>query len=127
MELKTYRGDCHCGAIRFEVDAAENFVAQSCNCSICQRIGFIHLIVPKNQFRLLQGQNNLNNYQFNSKVAQHYFCKTCGIKSFYVPRSNPDGVSVNVRCLDIDQNAVVIEQFDGQNWEASVEQLKHLT
>ncbi|NVK22057.1 MAG: GFA family protein [Kangiellaceae bacterium] len=125
--LKTFQGGCHCGAIQFEVDAERQFIAHACNCSMCQRVGYLHLIVPKKQFRLTQGETNLACYQFNTKVAKHYFCQTCGVKSFYVPRSNPDGISVNVRCLNVDLANVVIEPFDGRNWEQNAETLRHLS
>jgi hypothetical protein len=116
--MKTYKGGCHCGAVRFEVEAPEPIPATECNCSICSRTGFLHLIVPRARFRLLSGQESLGNYTFNTRVAQHLFCKICGIKSFYVPRSNPDGYSVNVRCLEgYPDLPMTISQFDGRNWE----------
>jgi hypothetical protein len=114
-----HRGACHCGRVRFEVDAAANIDALECNCSICSKSGFLHLIVPRSRFRLLQGSADLATYTFNTGVAKHLFCKTCGIKSFYIPRSNPDGYSINVRCLDrrtISQ--VNVTSFDGKNWQA---------
>ena len=89
--------------------------------------GFLHLIVPRDQFRLTKGKENLSCYTFNSGVAKHYFCKTCGVKSYYIPRSNPDGVSVNVNCLRLDEDqTLTIEEFDGQNWENNAASLKHL-
>jgi hypothetical protein len=118
-ELRTYRGRCHCGAVRFEVDAPARVTVQDCNCSMCAATGFLHLIVPSSRFRLVSGADNLTDYRFNTGVARHLFCKVCGIKSFYVPRSNPDGYSVNLRVLDRRQfEAVTIVPFDGQNWEA---------
>jgi len=113
-----YHGGCHCGAVRFEVEAPERFTALDCSCSICSMTGFLHLIVPKSRFRLLKGEESLATYTFNTGVAQHKFCRTCGIKSFYIPRSNPDGVDVNVRCLDERPQDMSIESFDGGNWEA---------
>jgi hypothetical protein len=112
-------GGCHCGAVRFEVEAPERVVALDCNCSLCAMTGFLHLIVPASRFRLLQGRDNLATYTFGTRTAQHHFCRTCGIKSFYVPRSNPDGFDVNVRCLDRPPPELVIEPFDGRDWEAS--------
>ena len=103
-------------------------VAQSCNCSICARTGFLHLIVPASAFRLLQGAGELTTYTFNTGVAKHLFCRICGIKSFYVPRSNPDGYSVNLNCLvpgTIEQ--VEVEAFDGKNWEQHGAALIHLS
>ncbi len=112
-----YKGSCHCGAVQFEVEAPEKIKCGDCNCSICAKSGFLHLIVPMSKFKLLQGEDNLTTYTFNTGVAQHKFCKTCGIKSFYIPRSNPDGVDVNVYCLDPQPVEISIEPFDGQNWE----------
>ncbi len=116
-----HTGGCHCGAVRFEVEAPEAIHATECNCSICSKSGFLHLIVPRSAFTLLSGQENLQTYSFNTGVAKHLFCKTCGIKSFYVPRSHPDGISVNVRCLDESTvRSVHIEPFDGVHWEQSM-------
>lgn len=125
---KTYRGGCHCGAVRFEVAATEPIQALDCNCSICGRTGFLHLIVPASGFRLLSGADSLSSYTFGTGVAKHLFCRHCGIKSYYVPRSNPDGFSVNVRCLDgyPDLN-MSIEAFDGRNWEAGGPALRNLS
>jgi hypothetical protein len=127
-ELITHRGGCHCGAVRFEVEAPRDLEIQSCNCSICAKTGFLHLIVPKSRFRLLSPQENLATYTFNTGVAKHHFCRICGIKSFYVPRSNPDGYSVNARCLDDGTVGVMnITPFDGRNWEANGGTLSHLS
>lgn len=93
-------GGCHCGAVRFEVEVPEEPRLVECNCSICSMSGFLHLIVPLSRFRLLSGETQLTTYTFNTGVAKHTFCKVCGIKPFYTPRSNPDGVDVNVNCLD---------------------------
>ncbi len=126
--MKEHKGGCHCGAVRFEVEAHENPVVQECNCSICSKAGFLHLIVPASRFRLLQGADSLATYTFGQGVARHLFCKVCGIKSFYVPRSNPDGFSVNVRCLDEGTiGTVTIEPFDGKNWEQHGHTLAHLS
>lgn len=112
-----YHGHCHCEAVQFEVEAPEKLVCRECNCSICRLTAFLHLIVPKSAFRLVQGRETLTTYTFNTGVAKHYFCSICGIKAFYVPRSNPDSYDVNVRCLDPMPEKVTIETFDGQNWE----------
>ena len=106
----THSGGCHCGAIAFEVEAPARIVAADCNCSICRMSGFLHLIVPRSRFRLLQGADQLTEYKFNTGTARHLFCSRCGVKSFYVPRSNPDGYSVNVHC----QNPATIEQVEAQ-------------
>lgn len=122
-----YHGRCHCGAIQFDVDAAENIECQECNCSICRSSGYLHLIVPKSAFHLRQGHESLTTYTFNTGVARHLFCRNCGVKSFYVPRSNPDGIDVNVRCLDPMPENMTIEPFDGQNWEENAHELRHLS
>ncbi|MFK8019055.1 MAG: GFA family protein [Pseudomonadales bacterium] len=124
-KLKQYSGGCHCGAVRFAVDAAEPFDIEDCNCSICRKAGALHMIVPSSRFKLIQGQESQSTYTFNSGVAKHHFCTRCGIKSFYIPRSNPDGVSINVRCLDGEPPAMNIVEFDGQNWEQNAHSLTH--
>lgn len=114
--MKT-QGGCHCGAIRFEIEIPEQPVhVLDCNCSICRMTGFIHIIVPHEQFELLSGRNALASYRFGTGTAEHLFCRHCGVKSFYQPRSHPDAWSVNANCLDhpID---LEIERFDGRNWE----------
>jgi len=128
MEKITHRGGCHCGAVRFEVRAPARVAVQRCNCSICAKTAFLHLIVPGADFRLTSGQDRLGTYTFNTGVARHLFCTVCGVKSFYVPRSNPDGWSVNLRCLDPGTvESVVFEDFDGQDWEKSGAALAHLS
>ncbi len=123
----THAGGCHCGRVRFEVDAAARIEALDCNCSMCAMSGFLHLIVPRERFRLLQGEQGLSTYTFNTGVAQHRFCRVCGIKSWYVPRSHPDGIDVNVRCLDPRTiQAVATTPFDGRQWERSVVALRDL-
>jgi hypothetical protein len=115
-----HEGACHCGAVRFEVEAPAEVEALSCNCSICARTGYIHLIVERQRFHLLQGGEALTEYRFGSGTARHYFCRICGIKPFYVPRSKPDGYSVNLRCVDRQGfRKVEVVGFDGRNWEAA--------
>ena len=116
--LKTHTGGCHCGAVRFEVDLPDAFEVEDCNCSMCAMSGNIHVIAPASRFCLLKGADNLTEYSFNTGTAKHLFCRTCGIKSFYIPRSNPDGLAVTWRCLDDWQDLdVKVSKFDGQNWE----------
>jgi len=126
--MVTHRGGCHCRRVAFEVDAPAELLVQDCNCSICRMTGFLHLIVPKARFRLLTDPAELTEYRWNTGVARHLFCRTCGIKSFYVPRSNPDGIDVNVHCLDPATVAALrVEPFDGSNWEANAAGLAHLS
>jgi hypothetical protein len=120
------RGSCHCGAVRFEALSGSPVEVEACNCSICRRVGFRHMIVPQSCFRLIQGKDALTSYRFNTAVAEHTFCKICGVKPFYTPRSNPDGVSVNANCFDDGEAPDLIEvAFDGQNWEANAASLAH--
>jgi hypothetical protein len=127
-DLTWRSGGCHCRAVRFEAALPARVTAQACNCSICAMTGFIHAIVPASRFRLTQGQDQITTYVFNTGVAKHTFCKVCGVKSFYRPRSNPDGWSLNVRCLDPAEDLDFdIEPFDGQNWEAHAAGLAHLS
>lgn len=128
MAKVTHKGGCHCGAVRFEVRAPAKVLVQKCNCSMCAKTGFEHLIVPAADFKLVSGEDMLTTYTFNTGVAKHLFCKRCGVKSFYVPRSNPDGFSVNLRCVDPGTiTEVLYEDFDGQNWEKSGASLAHLS
>lgn len=124
----THRGRCHCGAVRFEVDALARIAAIECNCSICRMTAFLHLIVPTTRFRLTRGEEMLSEYTFNSGVARHRFCRACGIKSFYVPRSNPDGIDVNVRCLDAGTiEGIDISPFDDNDRDAATAAIAHLS
>jgi hypothetical protein len=119
--MQTWEGGCHCGAVRFRVSGDLSRVSD-CNCSVCTKKGFLHLIVPPEQFELLRGQDAIATYQFNTGTARHMFCRHCGIHSFYVPRSDPDKIDVNVRCLDgVDVTTLNIQPFDGRNWEDAIE------
>ncbi|MEP5569781.1 MAG: GFA family protein [Halioglobus sp.] len=120
-----YTGGCHCEAIRFEVEAPDEVEVERCNCSLCSKAGYLHLIVPLSKFKLLSGSEAISTYTFNTGVAKHTFCKVCGIKPFYTPRSNPDGIDVNVNCLDALPAKVNIVEFDGQNWEDNAHELAH--
>jgi len=113
-----HKGQCHCGRVTYEVEAPEDLEVSECNCSICSKSGYLHLIVPSSKFYLKSGEDDLEIYTFDTNEAKHMFCKTCGIKSFYIPRSHPNGVSVNVRCLeDSTIKSFTVECFDGRNWE----------
>ncbi len=114
----THTGGCHCGRVRFEVTAPAKIRVSECNCSICTKSGYLHLVVPVERFKLLSGGDSLATYTFNTGTAKHLFCKVCGIKSFYVPRSHPDGISVNARCLDpgtVEEMSVRVT--NGREWE----------
>jgi len=121
-----YHGGCHCGAVRFDVEAPAHLDVSECNCSICRKTGFLHLIVPLSKFRLLSGKDSITTYTFNTGVAKHTFCSVCGIKPFYTPRSNPDGIDINVRCFD-ETPAMTVTQFDGVNWEQHAHTVAHLS
>ena len=124
-EPVTHTGGCHCGRVRFEVVAPAEIEAVDCNCSMCRRSGYLHLIVANDRFRLLSGSDALTEYRFNTGTARHLFCSVCGVKSFYVPRSHPDGWSVNVRCLEAATiKSVTVRPFDGAHWEASIDGLR---
>lgn len=122
-----YQGSCHCRAITFEIEAPAKIEAIHCNCSICNKSGFLHYIIPLNQFSLLTGQDHITTYTFNTGVAKHTFCKVCGVKPFYTPRSNPDGIDINVNCLDTKPEEIAVADFDGENWEAGADSLAHLS
>jgi hypothetical protein len=110
-------GGCHCKAVRFRCKLPpEPFPALECNCSICSATGFLHVIVPHSDFTLESGDEALTSYRFGTGAAEHLFCKTCGIKSFYQPRSHSDAWSINAKCLD-EPVALAIEPFDGKDWE----------
>ncbi len=115
----THGGGCHCGRVRFEVIAPKSLRVSECNCSICSKAGYLHLVVPAAQFKLLSGDDTLKTYSFNTHTAKHLFCSVCGIKSFYVPRSHPDGISVNARCIDSETiEELTVTPLNGREWEA---------
>jgi hypothetical protein len=119
-ETFTLHGGCHCGAVRFNVTVPQQVKITDCNCSLCAMAGYLHLIVKADAFELERGADQLSEYRFNTGTARHLFCRTCGIKSFYVPRSHPDGYSVNWRALDSSAGvSATIMPFDGANWEAA--------
>jgi hypothetical protein len=115
----TLSGQCHCQTVRFECETPVKVDVLDCNCSMCRLTGYLHLIVKKAHFRIVAGADNLSEYRFNTHKAQHWFCKTCGIKTFYVPRSHPDSVSIHLKAVDATQLQVTLVPFDGQNWEAA--------
>ena len=116
--MVTHSGGCHCGRVRFEVIAPKRLRVSECNCSICSKAGYLHLVVPADRFKLLSGSDTLRTYSFNTHTARHLFCSVCGIKSFYVPRSHPDGISVNARCIDSETiEELTVTSFNGREWE----------
>lgn len=123
--LVTHRGGCHCGRVRFEVRAPARIQVTECNCSICNKLAYLHLIVPRSDFRLLSGADELTEYRFNTGTARHLFCRHCGVKSFYIPRSHPAAYSVNARCLDEGTvESLAVKTFDGQHWEEHIDALR---
>ncbi|MGH8130029.1 MAG: GFA family protein [Steroidobacteraceae bacterium] len=115
-----HAGGCHCGRVRIEALAPAALELLECNCSMCGRSGFLHLIVSADQFRLIAGADDLVEYRFGTGTARHLFCRHCGVKSFYVPRSHPDGYSVNARCLDpAGITSMRVRPFDGKHWETA--------
>jgi hypothetical protein len=126
-KMKWRKGGCHCGVVRYEVLAPDEIELVACNCTICAKTGYLHLIVPKDRFKLVSGKRKLTNYTFETGAAKHLFCSVCGVKSFYVPRSHPDGFSVNFRCLDNQEfRSVLTTDFDGRNWEQHIDELPPL-
>jgi hypothetical protein len=122
--MQNCTGGCHCGQVKFEVEVPVNPVVHRCNCSICLKSGYLHVIVPADRFNLLCGDDSLHEYRFHTGVARHLFCRNCGVKSFYIPRSHPDGISVNLNCLELSGDIdVTIESFDGSNWSRNRERL----
>ena len=120
MSRVSVAGGCHCGAVRFSAKVEPAPEVLACNCSKCRHSGFLHLIVPHRAFVLEQGGDALTSYRFGTGVAEHLFCKICGIESFYQPRSHPDGWSVNLRSLDVGHGLTVsVREFDGRNWETA--------
>lgn len=116
--MHTCPGGCHCGRVKISIEIPDKITVHRCNCSICRKSAYLHLIVPASRFNLISGEQSLHEYRFHTGVARHLFCQHCGIKSFYIPRSHPESFSVNLACIDLpDQIDVTIEAFDGQNWE----------
>ena len=118
--VQSYEGSCHCGRVRFRITADLAMIGE-CNCTVCTKKGILHLIVEPRDFALLSGEDALTTYQFNTQTAKHTFCRHCGMHPFYVPRSDPDKISVNARCLDgVDPAELKPHRFfDGRNWEAA--------
>lgn len=123
--MKDYHGSCHCGRVKFAVNTTIDKVI-ACNCSVCTKKGVLHHRVAAEQFSLLEGEEFLSVYRFNTNTAHHFFCRVCGIHPFSNPRIDPDMYSINVRCLDdfdMETESYEMVNFDGRNWEESVERL----
>ena len=122
--MHTCTGGCHCGRVKFEITIPDKLIVHRCCCSICEKTGYLHLIVPASRFNLHCGEESLTDYRFHTGVARHLFCNVCGIKSFYVPRSHPESFSVNLNCIELPAEVdVTIEDFDGRNWSKNRESL----
>jgi hypothetical protein len=118
LDKQIYTGSCHCRRVRYEVRAALDR-ATECNCSICSAKGYLHHMIPAEDFELLSGSDDLTIYSFGTHVAQHLFCRHCGISPYYRPRANPKNYMLNLRCVDgLDLAHVTITQFDGRAWES---------
>ena len=124
-KIAQYEGMCHCGNVRFTVSIALPLTIEECNCSICSKTGFLHILIPSNKLRILSGGPNLFSYTFGTATAKHLFCRFCGVKAFYVPRSHPTGYSINARCLkNFKIGAHNMSQFDGRNYESNISALQ---
>ena len=123
-----HKGGCHCGAVQFEFDAAAKVDVTDCNCSMCHMTGYEHVFVPQADLRFICGEGELTEYRFNTGQAVHMFCKTCGIKPLYRPRSHPEAWSVNLRCVAPGTLSIAKRiAFDGQDWEGNIAALKEQT
>jgi hypothetical protein len=119
-----YRGSCHCGRVAFDVEGELEAVVE-CNCSICSKKGYLHWIIPRDHFRLRTPEDAISTYTFNTGAAKHHFCGMCGVAPFYVPRSHPDAIDVNVRCLEgVEVSTLRVHPFDGLNWEDAISGLR---
>ncbi len=113
--MKEYFGGCHCGKVKYKFDSTDSVEIWKCNCSICKMSDYEHLFIHHNDFQVLEGDNLLNEYSFGAKKAKHLFCRNCGIKSFYQPRSHPDSYSINLRCVEEPPEVKNVVYFDGKN------------
>lgn len=116
--MKTYTGGCHCKKVQYEVDIENLNDVISCNCSICSKRGWLLTFAPKDSFRLIAGEDELTDYQFNKHVIHHLFCSTCGTASYSIgsDAQGNESVAINVRCLDgVDIDALSVTKYDGKN------------
>jgi hypothetical protein len=113
-----YTGSCHCGAVRYTVEADLSQPVIACNCSMCGRSGTLLAFVPKDKLELEQGSESLTDYLFNKENIHHLFCKVCGIKSFArgTDRNGNELAAINVRCLaGVELGSLVVKQVDGRS------------
>ena len=126
-EIEHY-GSCHCQKVQYKIITPKEIKLIYCNCSICVIEDYKHLIIDKIKFELITGKNNVTTYSFNTHNAKHYFCKHCGIKSFYIPRSHPNSISINFRCIKNNKLKIKkIIKFKGKNWEKNINKIKKKT
>ncbi len=120
---KTYAGSCHCGRVTFDLQASIEF-AMYCNCSLCRRVGALWHGASEASLHITKGQDVLEQYQFNTMTAKHYFCRHCGVHPFTRPRLDPSRWAVNMRCIDgVDLSSLEVRNFDGENWEVAAKKL----
>lgn len=125
--MPDHKASCHCGAVQIFFEAPNKVSVTICNCSICERLGYQHVFVPQEKATIL-GDSNLTSYTFGTHAAKHFFCQTCGVKPFYIPKSHPESYSVNLRCV-VGETIKVEEtiEFDGQNWDKNIDNLRSKT
>lgn len=112
--MTTYRGSCHCGAVRYEVEGP--LEPYTCDCSLCSRRGAVMSNVHESKLKILAGEDKLTLYQWNARIARHYFCSVCGIYPFHRKRSMPDHYGVNLACLDdFDASQLPVRRADGRD------------
>ena len=121
--MKEYIGGCHCGEIKFSFHSEESVQIWKCNCSICEMLDYDHLFIKHDLLKIISGRELIQEYVFKTETAKHLFCKLCGIKSFYQPRSHPDVFSVNLKCVDNPPKVREVVQFDGLNFEESIKKI----
>ena len=121
--MQKYLGNCHCKSVSFEFVSEEKVTLIKCNCSICFHTNYLHLIIPHDNFKLLKGANFLITYKFNTNLAEHYFCKVCGIKSFYQPRSHKNSYSINYNSVNKPPEINKIINFNGKNFEENIQRI----
>ena len=122
-----YFGECHCKSIRFEFYCRKDVSIVKCNCSICSITNFLHLIIPHKDFILLRGKEHLHTYQFNKNIAKHFFCKICGIKSFYQPRSHKNCFSINYNSVINPPKIKSVNSFNGRDFENNIKALREIS